>query len=241
MQVPLIAPPQPAFEPMIAAPLADASSTWDATRPLDLPGDLVDQCRQGYLKLVARARLGTGIVVGVTSALRREGRTSVALGLATAIAGDRQEPTLVLECDFEQPSLANLLGCEAASGLGEWLDGEAPLHSIRTLGSPGLFVIPAGNRRSDPARAMIQIDERQLLASLEGRFHNVVVDLPPVLGAAHSQLGMKLVPRILLVAREGLSRVAELEQAILQIGREQVAGVLVNGAESRTPGARRRR
>src|SRR5438270_2449021 len=87
---------------------------------LTLPPQFIDRCRQAYLRMAHDAAAGPR-QVGVTSALYGEGKTSIALGLATAIAADTLEPTLLLECDLERASLDRRLGFKRSPGLTEWL------------------------------------------------------------------------------------------------------------------------
>src|SRR6202171_2200817 len=80
-------PPAPGF----AAPLRERA------RPVTLPPWFIDRCRQAYLSV---SFPGTRRVLGITSALHGEGKTTVALGVATALAADTGEPTVLLECEL---------------------------------------------------------------------------------------------------------------------------------------------
>ena len=66
---------------------------------IELPPWFIDRCRNAYLSVRfdpdSECR-----VLGVTSAAYGEGKTSVAIGIATAMALDTKKPTLLIECDF---------------------------------------------------------------------------------------------------------------------------------------------
>ena len=201
---------------------------------LTLPPKFIDRCRQAYLRIAHDSADGSR-QIGVTSALYGEGKTSVAIGLATAIAADTLEPTLLLECDLERASLDRRLGFKRSPGLSEWLDGESRLRVLRAAPLPNLYVIPAGSPPLDPARVFYQLSESRLIAELQPRFANIVIDLPPVLDIAYGSLASKLAERIVLVARYGVTMVDDLEKVSFLLGRERLAGIILNGTEYRTP------
>jgi len=206
----------------------------DVVVGLTLPPKFIDRCRQAYLRIANDSRDGSR-QIGVTSALYGEGKTSVAIGLATAIAADTLEPTLLLECDLERASLDRRLGFKRSPGLSEWLDGESRLRVLRAAPLPNLYVIPAGSPPVDPARVFYQLSESRLMAELQPRFTNIVIDLPPVLDIAYGSLASKLAERIVLVARYGVTMVDDLEKVSFLLGPERLSGIILNGTSYRTP------
>jgi Mrp family chromosome partitioning ATPase len=201
----------------------------DVLLGLALPPRFIDRCRQAYLRIAHDSSDGPR-QIGVTSALYGEGKTSVALGLATAIAADTLEPTLLLECDLERASLDRRLGFKRSPGL----------RILRAAPLPNLFVIPAGSPPVDPARVFYQLSESRLMAELQPRFANIVIDLPPVLDIAYGSLASKLAERIVLVARYGVTLVDDLEKVSFLLGRERLSGIMLNGTDYKTPGWLRR-
>ncbi|MFI5284552.1 MAG: hypothetical protein ACHQ0J_15720 [Candidatus Dormibacterales bacterium] len=89
---------------------------------IELPPWFIDRCRSAYLSV--RFDPATECrVIGVTSAAYGEGKTSVAIGIATAMALDTKKPTLLIECDFAAPSFHKFFGIGEAGGLSDWLGG----------------------------------------------------------------------------------------------------------------------
>jgi Mrp family chromosome partitioning ATPase len=213
--------------------------TQDVVLGATLPPRFIDRCRQAYLRIPHDPSLGPR-QIGVTSALYGEGKTSIAIGLATAIAADTREPTVLLECDLERASLYRHYGFRREPGLTEWLDGDSRLRILRAAPLANLFVIPAGSAPADPARVFYQLSESRLMAELRPRFANIVIDLPPVLDIAYGSLASKLAERIVLVARYGVTLLDDLEKVSFLLGRERLNGIVLNGTEYRTPGWLRR-
>lgn len=206
-------------------------------KPLSLPPWFIDRCRQLYLS-VSFDDLQR--VIGVTSALRGEGKTSIAIGIASAIAADTREPTLLLECDFERPALARVLGLGTEGGLTDWMENTAPLRVVRMPYLPQLVVMPAGSPQRDPARLLYRMAEGDVMSQLGKRFRNIVLDLPSVLNVPFSSLASRLAERLLLVARYGVTDLDDLESVVFLLGRERVSGVVMNAADYRTPSWLRR-
>lgn len=213
--------------------------TQDVVLGATLPPQFIDRCRQAYLRIPHDPADGPR-QIGVTSALYGEGKTSIAIGIATAIAADTLEPTLLLECDLERASLHSHFGFSRSPGLTEWLDGEGRLRILRAAPLPNLFLIPAGSPPADPARVFYQLSESRLMAELQPRFANIVIDLPPVLDIAYGSLASKLAERIVLVAKYGVTLIEDLEKVSFLLGHERLSGIVLNATEYRTPGWLRR-
>ena len=219
-------PPAPGF----------AAVPRERARPLTLPAWFINRCRQAYL---AVSFPGPRRVLGITSALHGEGKTTVALGIATAMAADTGEPTLMLECDMETSS-DEFFGVTSGPGLSDWLEGDQTLRILHMPPLNNAFLIPAGGTRPDAARVFYRLSQSTLVEDLGLEFPNVVIDLPPMLSIAYSSLAAKVTERILLVARYGITPVADLEKAVFLLGADRISGIVLNGYESKTPGWLRR-
>src|SRR4029077_17673261 len=172
---------------------------------IELPPWFIDRCRSAYLSV--RFDPATECrVIGVTSAAYGEGKTSVAIGIATAMALDTKKPTLLIECDFASPSFYKFFGIKEAGGLSDWLGGGSRLRIVRGAALvPNLFVIPSGSPQSEPARFFYQLVDRSVFEGLRGIFGNVVIDLPPTLNISYGSLACALADRLLIVARSRLT------------------------------------
>jgi Mrp family chromosome partitioning ATPase len=202
---------------------------------IELPSWFIDCCRRAYLSVpfdpAAECK-----VLGVTSAAYGEGKTSVAIGIATAMAVDTKKPTLLMECDFAAPSFFKFFGISEVGGLSEWLEGGSRLRIVRGAALvPNIFVIPSGSRQAEPARLFYQLVDRNVFDGLRGIFANVVVDLPPMLGISYSSLACALADRLLIVARSRVTLTADLETLVTRIGKDRVSGIVLNGTDNRTP------
>jgi Mrp family chromosome partitioning ATPase len=212
-----------------------ADPRMERVNSIDLPPWFVDRCRRAYLSVpfdpAAECR-----VLGVTSVASGEGKTSVAIGIATAMAVDTKKPTLLIECDFAAPSFYKFFGINEAGGLSEWLEGGSRLRIVRGAAHvPNMFVIPSGAPQSEPARFFFQLVGRNVFEGLRGVFGNVVVDLPPTLNISYSSLACALADRLLIVARSRVTLTEDLETLVRRIGKDRVSGIVLSGTDDRTP------
>jgi capsular exopolysaccharide synthesis family protein len=133
----------------------------------------------------------------VTSAMAQEGKSTVAMGLATAFA-DAGRRTLLVECDLRRPVLADRLGLAAVPGLTDFLTGSAqPQEIIRPItpemlgrdtrdarrqNKPGTFVcITAGAQVPRPTDLLNDGRFHTFLAEVGAAYEVVVVDSAPIL------------------------------------------------------------
>lgn len=208
----------------------------EMARPLAMPEWFVDRCRQAYLSI---SFPGPQRILGITSAAPGEGKTTVALGMLNAIATDTGEPTVLLECDLATGS-DQVLGVMSGPGLGEWLSGYSSLRLVRMPPLNNAFMIPAGGMHQDAARVFYRLSQGDLMKELQTEFPNIIIDLPPVLSVSYSSLAVQIAEHLLLVARYGVTRIEDLEEALTKLGPDRIDGIILNAYAPKTPGWLRR-
>jgi tyrosine-protein kinase len=154
-------------------------------------------------------------VVAITSPLPEEGKSTVAAwyAYASALIGRR---TILVECDFRRPVLADRLGFDADPGLSEYLAGDAePKEVLRTVDIQGrsaelLPVIPAGNTVLQPTEMLASQRFRDFLGQLRKVYDLVVLDCAPLLPVGDTLEVVPNVDGVLLCVR---LRQTTMEQA----------------------------
>jgi capsular exopolysaccharide synthesis family protein len=166
----------------------------------------------------------------ITSPLPRDGKSTVALNLATALAESGKRSVLLIEADLHHRSLAPLLGLEPQPGLSDCLqDNFDPFHAIRKLDPLGWNLLAAG-RPTDHPTELLQTDRlSQLVETLSDAFDWILFDSPPVVGITDSLLVAQHTDAALLVARAGSTPRKALEDSMSLIGRKHVLGIVLNG------------
>ncbi len=185
-------------------------------------------------------------IIGVTSAISGEGRTTVALGLAGTLAADLDVPVTLVEADLERPVLTSYFGLDPAPGLCDVLRGTCRFDAVaRTVGAcrldaaartiaEGLAVVPAGVAGADSARLLRQLREHDPLRGEHGLRGLVVLDLPPILNHSFSVLAAGSADAVVLVVRAGVTPAQVAREAIARLERRP-QGVVFNGERSALP------
>lgn len=129
-----------------------------------------------------------GKILGITSALPKEGKTTTSTSVARVLAtgGSR---TLLLDTDLRRRSVSVALAPQARVGLGEVLAGSADLDSaIVREEATGLDVLPLAPTVGTSSHIFETPEFAALLDALRGRYEHIVVDTAPVLAVADTRV-----------------------------------------------------
>jgi capsular exopolysaccharide synthesis family protein len=170
-------------------------------------------------------------VVMITSALDREGKTTVASQLAASLARCGRR-TLLVDGDLRRPTAHRLFELPLEPGVCEVLRGEAETDDvIRPTRVAGLWMISAGQYDLESIQALSKERLGDMVDLLRSRFDFVVVDSAPVLSIADSSmLGQHVDAAILCVMREvsQAAKVYEASEQLRAVG-VHVLGTVING------------
>jgi protein-tyrosine kinase len=195
---------------------------------LDRPDSpAAEQYRVLHQRLVRIAARRPMRVVAVTSAGRREGRTTTAANLALTAAQEGRA-TVLVEGDLRRPSLASLLGLAPRAGLAEVIEGKAELAQAVTRLGP-LSVLCAGGDGADaPLRNPRAI---AVLEQLRAAYDFVVVDAPPAIAFSDGDRLAGAADGAILVVRAGATPRQVVRLALESLG-ERAAGVVLNDVDA---------
>jgi capsular exopolysaccharide synthesis family protein len=169
-------------------------------------------------------------VIMVSSALPAEGKTTVVINLALALAEGGRKVTVV-EADLRRPKITRYLGMVGGVGLTNVLAGAADVSDVtQYYGDDGLAVIAAGPTPPNPSELVASASMAELLGKLRASNDFVLVDAPPVLPVADSTGLAVIVDGVLLTVRYGTTRTDQLEQAAATVQRvgARTLGVILN-------------
>ena len=176
-------------------------------------------------------------VLLVSSATPGEGKTTVAINLASALAAKGRH-VLLVDCDLRNPSIAEGFGLENGTGLVEYLKGEASYQEIlRRWENGNLSLVLAGRPSNDASELLARPECRSFMDACRKAFDYIILDTPPAaLLADASELAVLADGALLTVRQNYASRAQIMEGAqILSDSRLPVIGCVLNYAASRSP------
>jgi capsular exopolysaccharide synthesis family protein len=183
--------------------------------------------------LLAPAPTGAHTIL-VAATRHGEGATRVALGLANALAGERDNRVLLVEANLRSPSLASRLPVNGA-GLGDVFAGRTrPEDAVVQIGSTNLSLLHAGAKA-----AVVDCDAlAAILARLRPQFDFIIVDAPPVNGYADVAILAPKMDGVILVVEADRTPVVEAETAKRSLDRvgARLFGVVLNRQRAYVPG-----
>ena len=170
-------------------------------------------------------------VVMVTSAIKGEGKTSLACHLATSLARAGRR-TLLVDGDLRSPSCHRLYGLPNVPGLCELLRGEASVEeAVRDAEYGGTALIPAGRIDALALQALNQDGLRSLLDDLKGRYDYILIDSAPVLPVADSLAISQSADAVIFAVMRDVSRLPMVYSAYERLAAlgVRVLGAVVSG------------
>jgi succinoglycan biosynthesis transport protein ExoP len=209
--------------------------TFAAPTRADERGELLEPYRILRSALEFAAVTRTMDTLLVTSAVPGEGKTTVSVDLAQAIALTKRRVVL-MELDLRMPTLARHFGLEPGRGLTTALiRGESPtdllVEPLPEL--PNLSVLPAGKLPHNPSELLASPLIGEIITELAGSDAMVIVDAPPLNPVADAQilLNNQAIQATLLVARLSKTTRDEVRRARAILDRHMVEplGLVVTG------------
>jgi capsular exopolysaccharide synthesis family protein len=198
---------------------------WD--NPRSLWADRLRVIRMQLQKLQAAGKLRTLLL---TSPSPKDGKSTVALNLATALVGKEKNKILLLEADLRCPSLIGRLGLKPWRGLSECLERDAnPMRSIRRIEPFGFFLLPAGKATHDPTELLQSERLGEVLRILSAQFDFILIDCAPTSPIADTLALKARADATLLIVRAGKTSRESIEHSIQQLGKGHILGMVLNG------------
>lgn len=195
----------------------------------DIPAGMLEACRAAT-RLIGGPSLRC---LGVTSALRGEGRTSVSLAMAAIQRLDFGRRVALVEMDFENPTLARSHNLDPWPGLAELARGEAPPARVMQRVRDGVHVVTVGVIATSVSRMATEVAQSKALDALGNEVDVVIADLPPLLPGGLGFAAARPFEDLLLVVRAGVTPIARVREAAADL--HVTPHVLLNGAHSSLP------
>jgi len=169
----------------------------------------------------------------ITSSLPKEGKSFTAANLAQVLARQHGRRALVIDADLRNPELSRRLSSDANHGLLELMAGSMSLSQVtRVVSGERLWFLPAIVRQRIANSGDLLGSERMrnVLAAARPRFHQLIIDLPPLGPVSDARAISPLVDAFILVVNWGYTRFDVLDDALAHFGvaGDKIIGVVLN-------------
>ena len=174
-------------------------------------------------------------VIGVTSAMRGEGKSTTAVNLSYVLA-ERGSRVLLIDGDLRIPSIAKKMDIPSSPGLTDVLmnKGAQQLTDFRTELLNTWFIMPSGNIPPNPSELLSSKRMEAALKGLREHFDYIIIDLPPVNIVSDAVAISNYITGMIVVVREEYTEKKELEHCFrqLKLSNVKVLGCVMNGTQT---------
>ncbi len=180
-------------------------------------------------------------VIGVTSAMKGEGKSTTSINMAYTMAqsGGR---VLLMEADLRLPTVPKRLGLKQKPGITNLLVGQVPGNEIlqKTNLISNLRVASAGDIPPNPAELLGSANMKTTIQTMSEAFDVIIVDLPPITAVTDAVLVSKIVDGMVVVRQNYCDR-DSLEEVVRQLrfANAKILGFVMTGADVQKKNYRR--
>jgi protein-tyrosine kinase len=186
---------------------------------------------------IKRLRAESGIrSFSISSPVKRDGKTTVAVNLAAALSLDYEEKVLLIDGDLRAPSIHRYFSAPESPGLADYLASDAKLNLkdlVKETFVPGLQILIGGKPSHVASELLAKERMQQVMEEAKADFpgYHIIIDSPPILSTPDPLVIARHVDGVLLVMRAGKTPRDYLTKALQSLNSNKVLGVVLNGAD----------
>jgi len=171
-----------------------------------------------------------GRVIGVTSAVPGEGKSTTVMNLAITFA-EIGNKVILIDGDLRRPNIRRITDAQAGPGLAEILAKFVEAKDvIQSSIYENLDILYSGNMPPNPVELLGSKNMESLLSELKESYDYIFIDTPPVNIVTDATVLSRFFDGLILVMREGSSKRDEVLYAVnkLQFVNAKVIGTVLN-------------
>ena len=168
--------------------------------------------------------------IGVISANRGDGKSSIASNLAISL-GQIKKKVVLIDCDLRLPTVAAKFEIQSVPGLSNYLSGGVDEIPILHETSRGIDIIPSGNIPPDSTTLISSHAMIELVKTLKEMYDYIIFDFPPINIVSDAAILSEIIDGYLLVIRHKKSEYQMINETIrrMRFADAKVIGFVYNG------------
>lgn len=176
-------------------------------------------------------------IIMVASAMSGEGKSFVAVNLASIIAVELHSHALLVDCDLRNPSITRWFGLQEKKGLSDYLMGEAEIQDLLIKTSiDKLSILSGGSIQDNPVELIGSKKMKTLVQDLKSRYDDryIIIDSSPILATTEPSVLNEMVDGIILVVKSGDTPRETIQQAVKLLNKNKILGIVLNNMQFKT-------
>lgn len=168
-------------------------------------------------------------LVGVVSATPNVGKSFVSANISASLSRDPMIRTFAVDLDLRRGSLSTQFGILPDNGLSDYLENGGNFEAY-ALDGEALTVVPTRGGLVHSAELLSSLRARDMFQEMRKSdpANIFICDLPPVFANDDAVATMAHLDAYILVTEEGLTTERELRESVEALGRQRLAGVVLN-------------
>ena len=174
--------------------------------------------------------------IGVVSADRGDGKSSVAINLAISFSQIKKK-VIIVDCDLRLPTIATKLGIDSKYGLSNFLSGnqDSDESLIRYSKTFGIDIVTSGEIPPDPTTLLESNQMKSFIELMKKHYDYIILDFPPVNIVSDAAIMSEIVDGYLIVVRHNESEYHKISETLrqMQFAGAKILGFVYNGKDDR--------
>lgn len=157
-------------------------------------------------------------VVGITSAIEEEGKSTVNCNLAYSMAQSGAS-ILLIDGDLRKPTISSKMSVDRVPGLTNLLVSRDDYKKFiqQSPHAPGMDLLTAGDIPPNPSELLSSDRMREVIAQMSRDYDYILIDLPPVTVVSDTIAISKVLDGVILVVRGNVAQRKPVAEMLRQL------------------------
>lgn len=203
----------------------------EATVLLDPMGEAAEDYRRVRSSLRYAILNRSPVVIVVSSSTAGEGKSTVSINLAAALA-ESGSRVLLIDADLRRGRIADYAQVDGAIGLSQVLVGQVYIRdAIQPFGDSGVDIMASGEVPPNPGELLASKQMEAIIQAAKGHYDTILIDTAPVLAVADALAMIHFGDGLVFVSRAGFTKKQDLARSLATIDSvgATIFGIVLNG------------